>query len=136
VLHTTAIGLLALPLADHGLVAALTARLGSLETVTLHIDPMLADRRYSSEVEATVYLACLEAVSNAYKHAPGATVTLALRTSAAGLSFEVTDTGPGFDTGGRMPLHYLAERLASVGGTLTVASSPGEGTRVAGLITI
>ena len=136
VLHTTATGLLSLPLADHGLVAALTARLGSLETLTLDIDPVLTNRRYPSEVEATVYLACLEAVSNAYKHAPGATVTLALRTSAAGLTFEVTDTGPGFDTGGRMPLHYLAERLASVGGTLTVRSAPGEGTRVSGAVAI
>ncbi|WP_433385541.1 sensor histidine kinase [Micromonospora sp. KLBMP9576] len=136
VLHTTATGLLALPLADHGLVAALTARLGALETIVLDVDPLLAGRRYPPEVEATVYLACLEAISNAHKHAPGAEVTLTLRSSAAGLGFEVADTGPGFDTGGRMPLHHLAARLAAVGGTLSVRSSPGEGTRVTGFVTI
>ncbi|MGW1061316.1 sensor histidine kinase [Micromonospora rubida] len=136
VLHTTATGLLSLPLADHGLVAALTARLGPLDTVTLDVDPMLIGRRYPSEVESTVYLACLEAISNAHKHAPGAAVTLVLRTSARGLSFEVADTGPGFDTGGRMPLHHLAARLESVGGTLRVRSSPAEGTRVTGCVTI
>jgi signal transduction histidine kinase len=136
VLHTTAIGLLALPLADHGLVTALADRLGTLDSVTLNFDPLLAGRRYPPEVEATVYLACLEAVSNAHKHAPGSSVTLTLRTTVRGLSFEVTDTGPGFDTGGRMPLRQLATRLSSVGGTLAVRSSPAAGTRVSGFVAI
>ncbi|MER7472784.1 ATP-binding protein [Micromonospora sp. NPDC000018] len=135
VLHTTATGLLA-PLADHGLVAALTARLEALDTVTLDIDPELIGHRFLPEVEAAVYLACLEAVSNAHKHAPGAAVTLTLRTSRRGLSFEVADTGPGFDTEGRMPLRQLAARLAQVEGTLTVRSSPTTGTRVSGLVTL
>ena len=136
VLHTTATGLLSLPLADHGLVTALAARLGTLDTVTLDIDPLLAGRRYPPEVEATVYLACMEAVSNALKHAPGAAVTLTLRTSARGLGFDVADTGPGFDTAGRMPLRQLAARLAAVGGTLKVRSSPATGTRVRGFVAI
>ncbi|MER5337449.1 ATP-binding protein [Micromonospora sp. NPDC002717] len=135
VLHTTATGLLA-PLADHGLVTALAARLGTLDTVTLDIDPQLAGHRYPPAVETAVYLACLEAVSNAHKHAPGAAVTLTLRTSPRGLSFEVADTGPGFDTDGRMPLRQLAARLASVDGTLTVRSSPTTGTRVSGFVAI
>jgi signal transduction histidine kinase len=135
VLHTTATGLLA-PLADHGLVAALTARLEALDTVTLDIDPELIGHRYLPEVEAAVYLACLEAVSNAHKHAPGAAVTLTLRTTSRGLSFEVADTGPGFDTDGRMPLRQLAARLASVEGTLTVRSSPTSGTRVSGFVAL
>ncbi|MFF3855694.1 sensor histidine kinase [Micromonospora sp. NPDC002575] len=133
VLHTTATGLLA-PLADHGLVTALTARLGTLDTVTLDIDAQLADRRYPPEVETAVYLTCLEAVSNAHKHAPGAAVTLTLRVSCRGLSFRVADTGPGFDTGGRMPLRQLAARLAAVDGTLTVRSSPTAGTLVSGFV--
>ncbi|GAB3156628.1 hypothetical protein GCM10027290_54760 [Micromonospora sonneratiae] len=136
VLATTATGLLSRPLAEHGLVPALVARLDPLEAVTLDIDPRLADRRYPPEVEAAVYLACLEAVSNAHKHAPGAPVRLSLRTSARGLGFEVADTGPGFDTSGRTPLHNLAARLESVGGTLTVESNPGCGTRVAGFVAI
>lgn len=136
VLHSTATGLLALPLADHGLVTALTTRLGTLDTVTVDIDPLLVGRRYPPEVEATVYLACLEAVSNAHKHVSGAQVTLTLRTSARGLSFDVTDTGPGFDINGVQPLRQLADRLASVGGTLTVRSSPAAGTRVSGFVAI
>lgn len=136
VLHTTATGLLAQSLVDHGLVAALAARLGTLDTVTLEIDPLLAGRRYPPEVEAAVYLTCLEAVSNAYKHAPGAAVSLTLRTSARGLSFEVADAGPGFDTRGRMPLRQLAARLAAVDGTLTVRSSPASGTRVTGFVAV
>jgi signal transduction histidine kinase len=136
VLATTATGLLSRPLAEQGLVPALVARLDKLEAVTLDIDPRLTDRRYPPDVEATVYLACLEAVSNAHKHAPGAGVTLSLRTSARGLGFEVADSGPGFDTTGRTPLHNLAARLESVGGSLTVESNPGGGTRIAGFVAI
>ncbi|MGC4807662.1 sensor histidine kinase [Micromonospora sp. DT233] len=136
VLHTTATGLLSRPLAEHGLVAALRSRLDPLETVALDVDPLLTGRRYPAEVESTVYLACLEAISNAHKHAPGAEVTLTLRTTVQGLCFEVADTGPGFATGGPMPLRYLAARLESVGGTLSVRSGPGEGTRVTGFVTI
>ena len=51
------------------------------------------------------------------------------------LEFEVRDDGVGFEpdaaTGGS-GLQGMADRLDSVGGTLEIASAPGEGTRITG----
>jgi signal transduction histidine kinase len=136
VLYATATGLLAQTLAEQGLAAALAARLGILANVKVDIEPVLVGRRYPPQVEATVYLACLEAVSNAYKHAPGAAVTVTMRTLPDGLGFEVVDTGPGFPEEGSMPLRHLAARLASVGGKLSVICGPAGGTMVTGYLTV
>jgi signal transduction histidine kinase len=136
VLHTTATGLLSLPLADRGLAAALTTELSTVDGMVLVVEPRLKDRRFPNEVEAALYLSCLEAVSNAYKHAPGASVTVRLWASARGVHFEVADDGPGFDPSGREPLAQLAARMASVGGALRVESRPGAGTRVTAFVAI
>jgi signal transduction histidine kinase len=136
VLYATATGLLAQTLAENGLAAALAARLSLLAYVTVDIDPLLTGQRYPSHVETAVYLACLEAVSNAYKHAPGATVTVTLRTLPDGLGFEVADTGPGFPADRPMPLRHLDARLASVGGRLWVVCGPVAGTRVTGYVKV
>ena len=53
--------------------------------------------RHPSEVEAAVYFCCLEALQNAAKHAPDATVRIEVREDADRLEFEVVDDGPGFD---------------------------------------
>jgi signal transduction histidine kinase len=48
--------------------------------------------------------------------------------------FTVEDNGPGFDTGvlnGGSGQH-MADRIAALGGTLTVTSGPGQGTIVSG----
>lgn len=134
VLYAIASGLLAQTIAEIGLAAALTAGLSLFAHVIVDIEPVLTERRYPIPVETAVYLACLEAVSNAYKHAPGAAVAVTLRALPNGLGFEVIDTGPGFPDDGPMPLRHLAARLASVGGTLWVACSPHAGTRVTGYV--
>ncbi len=46
-------------------------------------------RRYPAVVESAVYFACLEAVNNAHKHAPGARITVTVRDSYRGLEFAV-----------------------------------------------
>ena len=52
-----------------------------------------------TEVETTVYFACLEALQNAEKHARGASeVTIELREGDDGeLQFRVADDGAGFE---------------------------------------
>jgi signal transduction histidine kinase len=96
--------------------------------------------RYEPDVEATVYFACLEAVQNAVKHAQGATrIVVVLLDTGRRLTFEVRDDGAGFPdepaTHGA-GLANITDRLTSVGGRLTIASSPGQGTRVIGAIPI
>jgi signal transduction histidine kinase len=124
-------------LAREGLVEALqsaTARAPVRTTVVSH-----GMRRLGREVETTVYFSCLEAVQNAVKHAHGASRISILLTADDGVRFEVRDDGAGFRA---EPLAHGAglaninERLASVGGRMTIASEPGRGTSVVGIIPI
>lgn len=93
--------------------------------------------RYPPEVETTAYFFCSEALQNAAKHARGATeITISLWADQE-LHFEVRDDGAGFDiqsTPFGTGLRNLGDRLAAVGGTMTIHSSPDRGTSVAGSI--
>jgi signal transduction histidine kinase len=95
--------------------------------------------RYAPEIEKAVYFACTEAVQNAAKHARGATgVTISLWQSRE-LRFDVHDDGAGFDvrnTPYGTGLGNVRDRLAAVGGTITIQSARGLGTRVAGSIPV
>ena len=55
-------------------------------------------RRWTPEIETTVYFACVEALQNAIKHAGGATgIAIVLEGHDGRLRFEVRDDGPGFE---------------------------------------
>ncbi|WP_261562561.1 sensor histidine kinase [Frankia tisae] len=132
----TAAGIMPGPLRADGLAPALALSLREAHEVTLEIAPDVGARRYPPIVESTVYFTCLEAVNNAHKHAPGAPVTVAVRNTYHGLWFEIADSGPGLSTAGSLVPTQLRARLAAVGGTLQVTSTPGTGTRVVGTIPI
>ena len=93
--------------------------------------------RYSPEVETAVYFSCLEALQNVAKHAPEAlSVSLTVVDDGA-LRFEIADDGPGFDperTSRGSGLTNMRDRVGAVGGELTVASRPGAGTRISGVL--
>ena len=95
--------------------------------------------RYPREVESAVYFACSEALQNAAKHAHGAT-SISIAVSGNGrLRFDVTDNGDGFDTElvhEGSGLTNLRDRVGALGGSIEVASAPGRGTRVTGMIPI
>ena len=60
-----------------------------------------------------------------------------LRQAGGRLTFLVTDDGAGFDLAGPMTgsgLQGMRDRLAALGGSLTVGSAPGRGTTVAGAL--
>ena len=95
--------------------------------------------RYSPDMETAVYFCCLEALQNAGKHAgDGATAVVRVWEEAGFLHFEVGDDGVGFDHGSSPAEGHgfvnMGDRLGAIDGTLSVASAPGEGTRVAGAI--
>jgi signal transduction histidine kinase len=94
--------------------------------------------RYAGPVETTVYFCCVECLQNAAKHAgAGASVTVTLSENDRGIEFCVEDDGAGFDPASvkrGSGLTNLADRVAAVGGTLHVDSSPGHGTRVTGRV--
>jgi signal transduction histidine kinase len=92
--------------------------------------------RYRSDVENTVYFACVEALQNAEKHAAGASrVTISIAADGP-LTFRVSDDGAGFDMTrlGDGAFGSLHDRLGAIGGSIEVRSSTGQGTCVSGTV--
>jgi signal transduction histidine kinase len=122
-------------LADQGLAAAVGAQAskagGPVEVSTDGVG------RYRVELETAVYFCCVEALQNAARHAPGSAVRVSLAEDDGQVVFSVTDDGPGFDPAtapGGSGLRNMSDRLAALGGSCRVDSSPGRGTTVAGRI--
>lgn len=120
-------------LAERGLPDALSAAANRAALPT-SVDAE-AVGRYSQLLEAAVYFCCLEALQNAGKHAgDGSEAIITLKEEEGALLFEVADDGTGFDmASGAAQGHgfvNMADRVGAIGGTLTVHSSPGEGTRI------
>jgi signal transduction histidine kinase len=92
-------------------------------------------RRYPSQIETAVYFACLAAIDNAAKHAGLSEVSVRAWDQADGLGFTVRDTGHGFDphrTAAGAGIMNMRDRIAAVGGILTIDSTLGHGTAVEG----
>ena len=124
-------------LADNGLGEALrAAATRATVPVTVSADGI---GRYSQGVETAVYFCCLEALQNAAKHAPGATVRLRLWEESGGLLFSVSDDGPGFDAARARSGHgfvNMSDRLGAIGGTVRWESQPGRGSTISGSVPI
>ncbi len=132
VLVNSAAGVLPIALASDGLAAGLIAELENHADVTLDVTGLR--RSHSPAVEAAVYFTCLEAVSNAHKHARDAAVAVIVSDSGRGLEFTVADTGPGFSRPAKTSgLDNLSMRIADVGGRVEIRSSPA-GTTVSGYV--
>jgi PAS domain S-box-containing protein len=95
--------------------------------------------RLPASVETALYRVVQEALTNVLKHAQARRVSLVLQRFPGHVSVVVEDDGRGFDVetvtapagdGGRLGLLGMRERVALVGGTLTVESFPGQGTTV------
>jgi signal transduction histidine kinase len=118
---------------DIGLVAAIETLAERTDDVHVELDLQRTGRRLDRELESTVYRIVQEALTNAGKHAQGATVRVALRESDAAVEVDITDDGGGFDasepTNG-FGLAGMRERAQLAGGELAVDAEPGRGTRI------
>jgi signal transduction histidine kinase len=91
--------------------------------------------RHAPEVEATIYRVVQEALTNAVKHANAGRVAVVVREDADAVDIVVRDDGQGFDpdaaaSSAGFGLLGMRERIALVGGTLAVESSPGKGAEI------
>jgi signal transduction histidine kinase len=122
-------------LADQGLVAALQAQARKASVPTVVRSDGVG--RYPQDTEAAVYFCVLEALTNVAKYSGATKAEVRLEHTNGELRLDVTDDGSGFDT---VEMTYgtglqgMADRLDAIGGTLSVASTPGEGTTIEGRI--
>ena len=114
---------------DDGLHAALTA-LAERSPVPVQLD-VHVDRLPSTDAAAAAYYVCAEALSNVAKHAAASSVHVTIERRNAALTVDVSDDGAGgADPANGSGLRGLADRVEALGGTLTISSPNGAGTRL------
>jgi signal transduction histidine kinase len=87
------------------------------------------DRRLPDSIEVGAYYIVSEALTNAAKHARASVVKVGIETEGANLLLSIRDDGiGGADAAKGSGLIGLTDRVAALGGTLTVISPPGQGT--------
>jgi signal transduction histidine kinase len=124
-------------LEQQGLVGALQQRLDAVEA-RAGVDARLlveGTSRIARPVEEALYRIAEQALNNALQHAAATSVTVRVQGDRHRIVLEVVDDGQGFDPEvagerGGQGLVGMRERVAGVGGELTVFSGPGQGTRV------
>jgi two-component system CheB/CheR fusion protein len=99
----------------------------------------LEEQRLPPAIETTLYRLAQEALTNVLKHAQAASVSLIIERRTEAVHMIVEDDGAGFDVAAarrsapaerRLGLVGMDERVAQLGGTLTIESAPGSGTTV------
>lgn len=106
----------------------------SMPPVTVRGD---TQARFPRDVEAAAYFSILEALQNTAKYADASNIVVRLASTDGVLTFSVDDDGDGFDADSISPgagLVGMADRLDTVGGTISIDSTPGRGTTVSGTI--
>jgi signal transduction histidine kinase len=115
-------------LADRGLVAAVEA-LAQRSGIDTTVESKLT-QRLAPVVESAAYFVTAEALTNAVKHAPGASARIAIRRAGARLVVEVADNGAGGADPRGSGLSGLRQRVEALDGTLDVDSPEGIGTTI------
>jgi two-component system, NarL family, sensor histidine kinase DevS len=120
---------------DFGLVPALQRLASTFEErsgIRTAIEASIGDERFPPDVETVLYRLVQEALTNVVKHAGAGNVSIVLTRRDGGIGVVVEDDGRGFvpeeAREASLGLVGMRERLALVGGTLTIESSPGSGT--------
>ncbi|MED3625195.1 PAS domain S-box protein [Neobacillus thermocopriae] len=120
---------------DLGLVPAIRSyltRYSDHYNIDVYFDCAL-NKRLDISIELTIYRIIQEALTNIWKYADVNEASVTVREMDDVVRVMIEDKGKGFDpeshtTG--VGLFSMDERARSVGGNLTVNSSPGEGTRI------
>lgn len=114
-------------------IEALVTRLSSGE-VNVRFEALGTPRRLPALVEASLLRIAQEALSNALRHARAREVKVHLEFLPRVTVLEVVDDGAGLEAAAPAGVHQglvgMNERAAQAGGTLTIDSAPGKGTRV------
>jgi PAS domain S-box-containing protein len=131
---------------DLGLVAAIEWLVSTIRERTglpseLTIDPKIQERTIEPEVATTVFRSAQELLTNIMRHAQASAVSVQLTMTDRHLSLMVRDDGRGirgqeWEEGRSLGLRGVHERVKLIGGSITIAGSPGAGTEVSLLLPI
>lgn len=109
---------------------------GSRNHLEAHITCHDLPKTLSQDIATCLYRIAQESLNNVVRHAKASRVEVALAQSSIGLLFTIADDGVGFppdlprtESGG-LGLLSMKERVALVGGTLTIESAIGAGTKL------
>jgi signal transduction histidine kinase len=100
------------------------------------------EERLPDSVKTCIYRIVQEALHNCEKHAGASKATVRVHGSEEAMAIEIEDNGRGFEAPPRgsagpnagLGILGMRERAARVGGTVTLVSSPGKGTRIGVII--
>jgi signal transduction histidine kinase len=127
-------------LQEEGLESAIGDLLGRLGArgIATRLDVDLDDLALDLDTSSLLYRTAQEALRNVVAHSGAHNVRVELTAGGENVHLIIDDDGRGFSdevhtdrtTQGHVGLRSLAGLVADLGGTLTVRSSPGEGTRI------
>ncbi len=115
-------------LTEHGLSSALD-ELADQAAIPVVIE--VPSRRFPAPQEAAAYFVCSEGLANVAKYAEASGARIGIDAAGQRLMVHVADDGRGgADPSRGSGLRGLADRVAALGGALSVDSPPGGGTRL------
>ena len=115
-------------LSERGLAAAVA---GLVTRSPLPVELHVTDERLAPTIEAAIYFTVAEALTNVAKHARATLASVHVDVEDGTVVASVADDGVGgANSSNSSGLSGLADRLAALGGTLTVDSAAGAGTIV------
>ena len=120
-------------LSDRGLLEAVEAQASRLAVpMAVRADAGLRGVRFPEHIESAARYVLAEALTNVVKHAGATEVEVSLDRQDGCLGLVIRDDGCGFDSSRPrgLGLAGLADRLGTVGGSVTITSSIGFGTLV------
>ena len=127
-LRALALGIHPVILTDQGLLAALHELRANSPLPVEIISPA---QSWPEAVEAAAYFVCSEALANVSKYARATHVQIRITSNPRQLGVEIVDDGiGGADPARGSGLRGLADRVDALGGSLSIDSASGQGTRL------
>jgi signal transduction histidine kinase len=107
--------------------------------IRLVVDVAEIDHLFSTNAQRSIYRVLQEALTNIVKHSGAGGASVAVRSEGERIVFSIEDEGKGFDMTEVAARHAaerglglasMEERVSMLGGSLTLWSEPGKGTRI------
>lgn len=125
---------------NFGLVRAIknyTAKLNTLNSITIDIDNNIEKRRYNQNIEVVLYRVVTELINNTIKHSQASLVKIELTEKNNAIIIEYCDNGIGFDANkisnnpqGGMGYDNMRNRLKSISSQMFLETGKGKGVYV------